>query len=59
MLKVKIVLALLLMVGVAGGYAYYQKLQKDIAILKANNEKLNFAVKTQKQAMNQMKKDIY
>ncbi len=58
MLKVKIVLALLLMVGVAGGYAYYQKLQKDIAILKANNEKLNFAVKTQKQAMNQMKKDI-
>ena len=58
MFKVKLIIGLLLMVGVAGGYAYYQKLQKDLAILKANNEKLSFAVKTQKVAMDQLKKDI-
>ena len=58
MLKVKLIIGLLLMVGAAGGYAYYQKLQKDLAILRANNEKLSFAVKTQKVVMEQLKKDI-
>ena len=47
MLKVKLIIGLLLMVGAAGGYAYYQKLQKDLAILRA-----------QKVAMEQLKKDI-
>ena len=44
MFKIKIILMLLVLAASAGGYAYVQKLQKDNAILKTNQVKLETAV---------------
>ena len=58
MFKIKIILMLLVLAGGAGGYAYVQKLQKDNAILKTNQVKLETAITEQTKVLEQQKKDF-
>jgi len=58
MLKIKIILMLLILAGGAGGYAYVQKLQKDNAILKTNQVKLETAVADNNAVIEQQTKDL-
>jgi len=58
MLKIKIILMLLILAGGAGGYAYVQKLQKDNAILKTNQVKLESAVADSNAVIEQQTKDL-
>ena len=58
MFKIKIILMLLVLAGGAGGYAYVQKLQKDIAILKTNQVKLETAVSENNKVIEQQTKDL-
>ena len=58
MLQIKIILALVLLAGAGGGYLYVTKLQKDNAILKTNQVKLETAVAESNQVIEQQKKDL-
>ena len=49
---------LLILAGGAGGYAYVQKLQKDNAILKTNQVKLETAVSENNKVIEQQTKDL-
>ena len=49
---------LLVLAGGAGGYAYVQKLQKDNAILKTNQVKLETAVSESNEVIEQQTKDL-
>ena len=58
MFKIKIILMLLILAGGAGGYAYVQKLQKDNAILKTNQVKLETAVTESNEVIEQQTNDL-
>ena len=58
MLQIKIILALVLLAGAGGGYLYVNKLQKDNAILKTNQVKLEPAVADSNQVIEQQTKDL-
>ena len=58
MLQIKIILALVLLAGAGGGYLYVNKLQKDNAILKSNQVKLETAVAESNQVIEQQSKDL-
>ena len=58
MLQIKIILALVLLAGAGGGYLYVNKLQKDNAILKTNQIKLETAVAESNQVIEQQSKDL-
>ena len=58
MLQIKIILALVLLAGAGGGYIYVTKLQKDNAILKNNQVKLETAVAESNQVIEQQTKDL-
>ena len=58
MLQIKIILALVLLAGAGGGYLYVSKLQKDNAILKTNQVKLETAVAESNQVIEQQSKDL-
>ena len=58
MLQIKIILALVLLAGAGGGYLYVTKLQKDNAILKNNQVKLETAVAESNQVIEQQTKDL-
>ena len=53
MLQIRIALVLILLAGVGGGYLYVNKLQKDNAILKSNQVKLETAVAESNQVIEQ------
>ena len=56
--SLKIGLVLVMLVGVGGGYLYVTKLQKDNAILKINQVKLESAVDNQKIVIEQQTADL-
>tara|TARA_A100001015_G_scaffold314565_1_gene424291 strand:+ start:227 stop:700 length:474 start_codon:yes stop_codon:yes gene_type:complete len=56
--QIKMIMTILLLVGVSGAVIYVVKLRADNAILKANQIKLEAAVETQKEALEQQKKDF-
>jgi len=56
--SLKIGLVLVMLVGAGGGYLYVQKLQKDNAILKENQLKLEGAVEEQKQVIEKQAEDF-
>ena len=58
MLQIKIILGLILLAGAGGGYLYVNKLQKDNAILKTNQVKLETAVAESNQVIEQQSKDL-
>ena len=58
MFKIKLILMLLILAGGAGGYAYVQKLQKDNAILKTNQVKLETAVADNNVVIEQQTEDL-
>ena len=58
MLQIKIILGLILLAGAGGGYLYVNKLQKDNAILKTNQIKLETAVAESNQVIEQQSKDL-
>ena len=58
MLQIKIILALVLLAGAGGGYLYVTKLQKDNAILKTNQVKLETAVADNNAVIEQQTKDL-
>ena len=58
MLQIKIILALVLLAGAGGGYLYVNKLQKDNAILKTNQVKLETAVAESNEVIEQQSKDL-
>ena len=58
MLQIKIILTLVLLAGAGGGYLYVNKLQKDNAILKTNQVKLETAVAESNQVIEQQSKDL-
>ena len=58
MLQIKIILTLVLLAGAGGGYLYVNKLQKDNAILKTNQIKLETAVAESNQVIEQQSKDL-
>ena len=58
MLQIRLALILILLASAGGGYWYVQKLQKDNAILKANQVKLETAVAESNQVIEQQSKDL-
>ena len=58
MLQIKLVLAIIVMIGAGGGYLYVNKLQKDNAILKTNQIKLESAVEDNNKVIEQQIEDI-
>ena len=56
--SLKIGLVLFMLAGAGGGYLYVQKLQKDNAILKENQLKLESAVEDQKLVIEQQAEDF-
>ena len=58
MLQLKIALLIIVVAAAGGGYLYVNKLQKDNAILKTNQIKLESAVSEQKQLIENQKKDF-
>ena len=58
MLQIRIALVLILLAGAGGGYLYVNKLQKDNAILKTNQIKLETAVAESNQVIEQQSKDL-
>ena len=58
MFKIKIILMLIMLAGAGGGYLYVTKLQKDNAILKTNQVKLETAVAESSQVIEQQTKDL-
>ena len=58
MLQIKLVLAIIVMLGAGGGYLYVNKLQKDNATLKTNQIKLESAVEDNNKVIEQQIEDI-
>ena len=58
MLQIKIILTLIVLLGAGGGYLYVNKLQKDNAILKTNQVKLESAIEESSQVIEQQKQDF-
>ena len=58
MLQIKLVLAIIVMIGAGGGYLYVNKLQKDNATLKTNLIKLESAVEDNNKVIEQQIEDI-
>ena len=58
MLQLRIALIFILLAGAGGGYLYVNKLQKDNAILKTNQVKLESAVQESNQVIEQQTKDL-
>ena len=58
MLQIRLALILIILASVGGGYWYVQKLQKDNAILKANQVQLETAVADQKNVIEQQTNDL-
>ena len=58
MLQIKLVLAIIIMIGAGGGYLYVNKLQKDNATLKTNQIKLESAVEDNNKVIEQQIEDI-
>ena len=58
MLKIKLLMVLIMMAGAGGGYLYVKKLQKDNAILKVNQIKLETAVEDNNKVIEQQTKDL-
>ena len=58
MLQIKLVLAIIVMIGAGGGYLYVNKLQKDNATLKTNQIKLEGAVEDNNKVIEQQIEDI-
>ena len=58
MLQIRLALILIILASVGGGYWYVQKLQKDNAILKSNQVKLETAVAESNQVIEQQSKDL-
>ena len=58
MFQLKIALLIIMLAGAGGGYLYVNKLQKDNAILKTNQIKLETAVKESNQVIEQQTKDL-
>ena len=58
MLQIKLVLAIIVMIGAGGGYLYVNKLQKDNATLKNNQIKLESAVEDNNKVIEQQIEDI-
>ena len=56
--SLKIGLVLVMLAGAGGGYLYVNKLQKDNAILKTNQIKLESAVQESNQVIEQQTKDL-
>ena len=58
MLKIKLILALIILVGAAGGYAYVQKLRADNDTLTINAVKLETAVAENNEVIEQQTQDL-
>ena len=58
MFQLRIALMVILLAGAGGGYLYVNKLQKDNAILKTNQIKLESAVEDQKSVIQQQTQDL-
>ena len=58
MLKIKLLMVLIMLAGVGGGYLYVKKLQKDNAILKVNQIKLETAVEDNNAVIEQQTTDL-
>ena len=58
MLKIKLLMVLIMMAGAGGGYLYVKKLQKDNAILKVNQIKLETAVEDNNAVIEQQTADL-
>ena len=58
MLQIRLALILIILASAGGGYWYVQKLQKDNAILKSNQVKLETAVAESNQVIEQQCKDL-
>ena len=58
MLQLKIALLIIVLAAAGGGYLYVNKLQKDNAILKTNQIKLETAVEENNQVIEQQTKDL-
>ena len=58
MLKIKLLMILIMLAGAGGGYLYVKKLQKDNAILKVNQIKLETAVEDNNQVIEQQTADL-
>ena len=58
MLQIRLALILIILASAGGGYWYVQKLQKDNAILKSNQVKLETAVAESDQVIEQQSKDL-
>ena len=58
MFQIKIILTLIVLLGAGGGYLYVNKLQKDNAVLKTNQIKLETAVQESNQVIEQQTKDL-
>jgi regulator of replication initiation timing len=58
MLQIKLIIAVVLMLGAGGGYLYVNKLQKDNAILKENQLKLETAVAESNEVIQQQTQDL-
>ena len=58
MLQIRLALILIILASAGGGYWYVQKLQKDNAILKSNQVKLETAVAESSQVIEQQSKDL-
>ena len=58
MLQIRLALILIILASAGGGYWYVQKLQKDNAILKSNQVKLETAVAESNQVIEQQSKDM-
>ena len=56
--SLKIGLVLVMLAGAGGGYLYVNKLQKDNAVLKTNQIKLETAVQESNQVIEQLTKDL-
>ena len=58
MLQIRLALILIILASAGGGYWYVQKLQKDNAILKSTQVKLETAVAESNQVIEQQSKDL-
>ncbi len=58
MFQLKLLIAVIVMAGGAGGYFYVQKLQSDLKLSEANNAKLEGAVGEQQAVITQLKEDF-
>lgn len=56
--QAKLVVLLLVVMAIMGGYAYIQTLRADLATSEANNATLTTAVEQQRQAIDQIQRDV-